>query len=246
MQNIQSWTPDQKRQQISELLRNKGIICRDYLLSGSCPRSPMCPYMHIRNGETRPVPWSVCTFFNQGVCLRDRCTFFHGTQQQLDDLHASRAEVYRPQDYMTIAVPPADYLNPDGSIATTNIPAVTPPAARSQRQPPPPAQRTPQQSVVDPRFKPPPPPASVPGQASAPYQQVMVLQTASQTMPSPLMNTPAMAPFQYQYIQSSPLASFAHQSASLNAFPVQQAPQAPPGNYFQTQPNGNPVFFQIQ
>ncbi|KAG5466570.1 hypothetical protein LSCM4_01722 [Leishmania orientalis] len=114
----QQWTPDQRRQQIAEFLRNKGVICRDFLLSGRCSRSPTCPYMHVANGETRPVPWSVCTFFTQGKCLRDGCSFFHGTQAQLEELHASGAPVYRPQDYMKIAVPPAEYLNPDGSIAT--------------------------------------------------------------------------------------------------------------------------------
>ncbi|KAG5467099.1 hypothetical protein LSCM1_01280 [Leishmania martiniquensis] len=114
----QLWTPDQRRQQIAEFLRNKGVICRDFLLTGRCSRSPTCPYMHVANGETRPVPWSVCTFFTQCKCLRDGCSFFHGTQAQLEELHASGAPVYRPQDYMKVAVPPAEYLNPDGSIAT--------------------------------------------------------------------------------------------------------------------------------
>ncbi|GET93040.1 hypothetical protein, conserved [Leishmania tarentolae] len=114
----QQWTPDQRRQQIAEMLRNKGVICRDFLFTGRCSRSPMCPYMHVANGETRPVPWSVCTFFTQGKCLRDGCSFFHGTQAQLEELHASGASVYRLQDYMKVAVPPAEYLNPDGSIAT--------------------------------------------------------------------------------------------------------------------------------
>ncbi|CAG9582876.1 conserved hypothetical protein [Leishmania major strain Friedlin] len=114
----QQWTPDQRRQQIAEMLRNKGVICRDFLFTGRCSRSPTCPYMHVANGETRPVPWSVCTFFTQGKCLRDGCSFFHGTQAQLEELHASGAPVYRPQDYMKIAVPPAEYLNADGSIAT--------------------------------------------------------------------------------------------------------------------------------
>ncbi|KAG5492936.1 hypothetical protein JKF63_01516 [Porcisia hertigi] len=113
----QQWTPDQRRQQIAELLRNKGVICRDFLLTGRCSRSPTCPYMHVANGESRPVPWSVCSFFTQGKCLRDRCSFFHGTQAQLEELHASGALVYRPQDYMKVAVPPAEYLNPDGTIA---------------------------------------------------------------------------------------------------------------------------------
>ncbi|KAK7198394.1 Zinc finger C-x8-C-x5-C-x3-H type (and similar) [Novymonas esmeraldas] len=114
----QQWTPEQRRQQIAEMLRNKGVICRDFLLTGRCPRTPTCPYMHIANGETRPVPWSLCTFFLQGKCLRDRCSFFHGTQAQLEELHAAGATVYRPQDYMKVAVPPAEYLNPDGSIAS--------------------------------------------------------------------------------------------------------------------------------
>ncbi|CAJ1035610.1 hypothetical protein, conserved [Leishmania lindenbergi] len=114
----QQWTPDQRRQQIAEFLRNKGLICRDFLLTGRCSRTPMCPYMHVANGETRPVPWSVCTFFTQGKCLRDGCSFFHGAQSQLQELHASGAPVYRPQDYMKVAVPPPEYLNPDGSIAT--------------------------------------------------------------------------------------------------------------------------------
>jgi hypothetical protein len=115
----QQWSADQRRQQIAELLRNKGVICRDYLYTSRCPRTPTCPYMHIANGETRPVPWSVCTFFTQGKCLRDRCTFFHGTQAQLEELHATGSPVYRPQDYMKIAVPPPEYLNPDGSISTS-------------------------------------------------------------------------------------------------------------------------------
>ncbi|KPI87113.1 hypothetical protein ABL78_3825 [Leptomonas seymouri] len=123
----QQWTPDQRRQQIAELLRNKGVICRDYLYTSHCPRTPTCPYMHVANGEARPVPWSVCTFFTQGKCLRDRCTFFHGTQAQLEELHATGSPVYRPQDYMKIALPPPEYLNPDGSISSSlSFSAVSP------------------------------------------------------------------------------------------------------------------------
>lgn len=89
--------------------------------------------MHIANGETRPVPWSVCTFFTQGKCLRDRCTFFHGTQAQLEELHATGSPTYRPQDYMKVAVPPPEYLNPDGSIATgLSFSAVPPPTPTMQ------------------------------------------------------------------------------------------------------------------
>lgn len=107
---------ERQKHRISEKLRNKGCICRDYLVTGGCPRGTTCPYMHVRDGDCRPVPRHVCTFFIKGICLRDECTFFHGTQAQLDSLHVQGAPFYRPQDFMQIAVPPAEYLNPDGSI----------------------------------------------------------------------------------------------------------------------------------
>lgn len=118
MKSCRSESIERERQKhrISEKLRNKGCICRDYLLKGACPRGTTCPYMHVTDGEVRHVPRHACTFFIKGICLRDECMFFHGTQAQLDSLHAQGAVVYRPQDYMQIAVPPSDYLNPDGSI----------------------------------------------------------------------------------------------------------------------------------
>eukprot|EP00796_Vickermania_ingenoplastis_P005470 gene5470-3944_t len=137
------WTRERRRQQISEMLRNKGYICRDFLCTGGCPRGPSCPYMHIRNGEVRPIPRHVCAFFKREVCLRDQCTFFHGTQEQLDALHAQQAETYRPQDFMQVVVPPAQYLEADGTIkapedgvAQTIIGAVpSQPQIQAQAQP---------------------------------------------------------------------------------------------------------------
>lgn len=107
---------ERSKHQISEKIRNKGWLCRDFLFNNMCPRGTTCPYMHIRNGEFRPTPRYVCAFFKKGVCLRDQCTFFHGTQLQLDTLHAQGVESYRPQDFMHIVVPPPEYLNADGTI----------------------------------------------------------------------------------------------------------------------------------
>lgn len=117
---------ERNKHHISEKLRNKGWVCRDYLMNSLCPRGTTCPYMHIRNGEVRLTPRHVCAFFKKGVCLRDQCTFFHGTQLQLDALHLQGAETYRPQDFMQVVVPPAEYLNPDGTIKVPDSPSVTP------------------------------------------------------------------------------------------------------------------------
>ncbi|ORC91934.1 uncharacterized protein TM35_000041480 [Trypanosoma theileri] len=120
------WTPDKQRQQIAEMFRNKGLICRDYFLNNSCPRSSSCSYMHIQDGETRRVPLTVCHFFTQRACLRDKCSFFHGTQAQLDQLRASGAKTYRPQDYMAIAAPPPEYLPAASSMAPQMFPVPIP------------------------------------------------------------------------------------------------------------------------
>lgn len=117
MITAQPWSVRHRRQQICEMLRNKGIICKDYICSGQCPRGTTCPYMHIHNGETRQVPRLVCNFFAKGVCLRERCMYFHGTPLQLSELHAKGAQMYRPQDYMKIALPPSEYLDSEGFIS---------------------------------------------------------------------------------------------------------------------------------
>ncbi|KAF8283782.1 hypothetical protein TcBrA4_0059680 [Trypanosoma cruzi] len=111
------WTPEQRRQHVAEMYRNKGLICPDYFLKNECPRSSSCSYIHIRNGETRKVPLSVCHFYAKRACLRDKCVFFHGTQAQLDQLHAMGAQTYRPQDYMAFAIPPPELLGTDQNVA---------------------------------------------------------------------------------------------------------------------------------
>ncbi|CCW64409.1 unnamed protein product [Phytomonas sp. EM1] len=116
------WSSEQCGQQVSEMLRNKGIICKNFFNTGSCPRNTNCPYIHIKNGEARPTPWIACMFFNNGVCLRDRCAYFHGSQSQLDRLRASGASMYHPQDYMQVAEPPKQFLAPDGSLAHRSPP----------------------------------------------------------------------------------------------------------------------------
>ncbi|KEG14938.1 hypothetical protein DQ04_00251140 [Trypanosoma grayi] len=110
------WAADQQRQTGVEMLRNKGLICRDHFLNGSCPLASSCSYMHIRKGETRRVPLTVCHFYTKRACLRDGCMFFHGTQEELDQLRASGATTYRPQDYMALAAPPPACLHPEGNM----------------------------------------------------------------------------------------------------------------------------------
>lgn len=257
---MSGWNPtsDQRRQQISEMLRNKGIICKDFLYTGKCPRAPTCPYMHVANGETRPVPWSVCTFFNQGVCLRDRCTFFHGTQQQLDELRATGSDVYQPQLYMHISQPPAEFLNPDGTIAVDRI-QMPNPATPLQA---PVAQQQQQQPV----------------QVYQPLQRVMVLPPQNS-----LVSAPQMPQMQYyiqqpqnhgasingyaprpqapqQQHQGQPVTTynmhmngFNSNGANLPLTHMSQQQQGPPQHqqhaqtqpqYFQTQP-GQQFFFQV-
>ncbi|KAH9601474.1 hypothetical protein LSM04_002417 [Trypanosoma melophagium] len=116
------WTPDKRRQQIAEMFRNKGLICRDYFFNKSCPHSSSCSYMHVQEGETRRVPLTVCLFYTERACLRDKCPFFHGTQAQLDQLRASGAKTYRPQDYMALAVPPPEYLPAASNVTPQLIP----------------------------------------------------------------------------------------------------------------------------
>lgn len=202
---MQHWTPDQRRQQISEMLRNKGIICKDYLLAGQCPRSP-CPYMHIMDGETRPVPWSICTFFNQGKCLRDRCAFFHGSLEQLEELHSTGVDTYRPQDYMRIAEPSSDFLNSDGTIAVdrANLP--------------------PFPSVLSPQF------FSLPDNRYTP----MMLFPSAQPVSSPTqhVNTPIGQTLQYHYIPNTAYQP----NHSVNTYAPVQTAQAVPGPYAQGGP----------
>ncbi|RNF18935.1 uncharacterized protein Tco025E_04264 [Trypanosoma conorhini] len=120
------WTAEQQRRQVAELYRNKGLICPDYFRANKCPRGSTCSYIHIRDGETRKVPLSVCHFYMKRACLRDNCMFFHGTQTQLDQLHAMGAETYRPQDYMAFAVPPPELMGMDGGIAPQVVPMPIP------------------------------------------------------------------------------------------------------------------------
>lgn len=199
----QQWTADQRRQQIAELLRNKGVICKDYLQSGRCPRSPSCPYMHVADGETRPIPWSICSFFSQGVCLRDQCAFFHGTSAQLEELHSSGITSYRPQDYMKIAAPPAEYLNPDGSIVST-VP-ITPIAP------------TPTVQMVQTAPVP-------PDNAVNAMQPFMLVPPGHQAIAPPMfgshMGDPNLAATQFSFYQNAPIGAHF-------------ATQAPPGAIFQ-------------
>lgn len=95
-----------QQRQLAEMLRNKGFLCHNYLV-GVCKQTN-CPYMHVADGEERPVPDSVCLFFRQSVCLREKCKFFHGAKADLDALRAAGSKTFRPQDVMKIAIPPPE------------------------------------------------------------------------------------------------------------------------------------------
>ncbi|KPA86660.1 hypothetical protein ABB37_00762 [Leptomonas pyrrhocoris] len=266
-QQQQQWTADQRRQQIAELLRNKGVICRDYLCTSHCPRTPTCPYMHVSNGETRPVPWSVCTFFTQGKCLRDRCTFFHGTQAQLEELHATGSPVYRPQDYMKIAVPPPEYLNPDGSIATSVSFSAVPPTPTMQvmRGPAMPhenavntfqplvlMQQSPQ-AITPSMFSgqgntPNSRPSQFPFYASSSLTAQMPMQATTTVFSPGLQTMPTAAYYQSANPQMMPPPPQQYASPSQYNTPHQQAQQQPNSQPPQQQqhPLGNQLYFHIQ
>jgi hypothetical protein len=124
-------TPQQEQLQRAELLRNKGIICLQYFNGKNCRRSN-CPYAHISEGEVRPLPDAPCLFFQQGVCLREKCKFFHGLKKDYEILKATGQTVYRPQDYMPVASPPMEEAQPQ-SVSSNGLNGFVPPPMQAQQ-----------------------------------------------------------------------------------------------------------------
>lgn len=100
-------TAQQEQLQRAEMMRNKGIICKQYFSAKSCKRSN-CPFAHIFDGEVRPLPDAPCLFFQQGVCLREKCKYFHGPKKDYDSMKAAGQTMYRPQEFMPVAHLPTD------------------------------------------------------------------------------------------------------------------------------------------
>lgn len=200
--------------------RNKGIICKQFLTKRSCHRHHECPYLHIAEGESKPLPEAVCSFFSQGACLRDGCRFFHGTEERLQQLRAAGLQSYRLQDEMEVLWPPdrPELYSVEAVVSAPSNSKLI--AALSSPSPPPP---------------PPPPPPRVDMIRTPERQQqaasFVPMQSTGWYGPSSVVQPPLVFASPFQPTPSTPVASVATSGLSQQQQIVFLQTPPPAGGY---------------